>query len=112
MHEYAITESLISIVLSEAKKAGAIRVKAINIVIGELSSIVPECIELYFSLLSEGSILEGAKLNFINVPAEIECKFCNLVFIKRENGVKCPVCGRIGSFTEKGKEFYIESIEI
>lgn len=112
MHEYAITENIIELVLEEAKKVEEGNVTAINIVLGEISSILPECIEFYFKALSEGTILNGARLNFINIDAELICKSCGKTFLKKLSGIECPICGGIGTFTEKGKEFYIKSIEV
>lgn len=112
MHEYAITESIVGLVLEEAKREQAEKVSEIKLVIGELSSIVPECIEMYFEVLSEGTILKGAKLVFINVEAELRCSSCGTKFLKRESGIECPLCGSLGMLTTKGTEFYIESMVI
>lgn len=112
MHEYAITENIVSLVLEEAKRSGVSKVAAINLVVGELSSVIPECIELYFDPLSKGTILEGTKLRFISIDAQLKCNSCGKIFLKKENGIECPGCGGIGTFTENGKEFYIESIEV
>lgn len=112
MHEYAITESIVQLVSEEAKKANANKITVINIVAGEISGVIPECIELYFESIAEGTLLEEAKLNFEVVKAELKCTSCGEIFLKKKNEIECPKCGGTGRFTEKGKEFYIESIEI
>ena len=112
MHEYAITQSIIALVLEEAKRAGANKVNTINIIIGEISSIIPESVELYFEPLSNTTLLQGATLNFINVYAELKCNQCGKTYLKKEHGMECPDCRGIGVFTEKGREFYVESIEV
>jgi len=40
MHELAITQNMLDLVLEQAKKIGAERVGKINLVIGEMSGIV------------------------------------------------------------------------
>jgi len=112
MHEYAITESIIDIVSEEAKNAGAGRISKIKLVIGELSTIMDESVEMYFDIISRGTIAEGAKLVFTRVAAEFECRACKIRYNKKNNGFFCPVCGDMGTPTDIGKEFYIESIEI
>lgn len=112
MHEYAITQNMVVLVIEQAQKSGATKVVAINLVVGELSSMVPECIELFFEPLSKGTIAEGAKLNFKCLNAELKCKVCEKVFPKKENGIECPECGGSGVFTDQGYEFYLESIEV
>jgi len=112
MHEYAITENLIEIVSEELKKHNSKKLTTVNLVVGEISSIIPECIELYFEALVRNTELQDAKLKFETIPAELKCSSCGKLFKKTKNKLECPECGEIGVFTDKGKEFYIESIEI
>jgi hydrogenase nickel incorporation protein HypA/HybF len=112
MHEYSITESLIALVLEEGERVKAEKVRSINLVIGELSTILPDCIKMYFEVIAKGTILEDAQLNFKEIKAELKCNLCGEIFSKNKNRYECPECGGLGVFTEKGKEFYIESIEI
>lgn len=112
MHEYAVTQSMITLALEEAHRAEASKIIEIRLVIGDLSTIVDDSVQMYFDLMSEGTIAEGAKLVFRRVKAEFKCKNCGEVFIKPAKGFDCPKCGHMGTPTEVGKEFYIESLEI
>jgi hydrogenase nickel incorporation protein HypA/HybF len=112
MHEYAVTQSIIDIVAAEAAKRGAARVSAINLVIGDLSSIIDDSVALYFDLIAAGTVAAGAKLHFRRVKPEFYCRNCQKNFSKPPQGFDCPVCGALGSPTEIGKEFYVESMEI
>jgi len=62
MHELAVTESIIEIVSRHAAEAGARKVSAINLVIGDLSSIVDDSVQFYFDYLSRDTIAAGAEL--------------------------------------------------
>lgn len=112
MHEYAVTQSMISMAVEEANKAQASRILEIRLVIGDLSTIIDDSVQMYFDIMSEGTIAEGAKLIFNRVKAEFKCKECGEVFIKPDKGFDCPGCGGLGTPTGKGREFYIESLEI
>jgi hydrogenase nickel incorporation protein HypA/HybF len=112
MHEYAVTQSIVDIVVAEAAKAGATRVSAINLVIGDLSSIIDDSVALYFDLIAAGTVAAGAQLIFKRIRPEFYCKHCQTNFTKPAHGFDCPVCGALGSPTEVGKEFYVESMEI
>lgn len=112
MHEYAVTKSFVDIVIKEAEKHSAGKVSRITLVIGELSSIIDDSVRLYFDLIAEGTITEGAELVFKRVKAEFFCKNCQLNFEKPSKGFDCPKCGNLGVPTDVGKEFYVESIEI
>jgi len=51
MHEYSITQSLLELALAKANEAKASRITRINLVIGEMSGVVAECVQTYFDLL-------------------------------------------------------------
>lgn len=112
MHEYAVTRSIVEIAETQAKQAGAARITAINLVIGDRSSILDESVRLYFDLIAEGTIAQGAELNFQRRKTEFYCPNCQTNYPKPSKGFDCPTCGSIGSPTEAGKEFYVASIEI
>ncbi len=112
MHEYAVTQGLIELVLQEANKAGAKKVTEIRLVIGDLSTILDESVQMYFDIMSEGTITQGAKLTFKRIASRFLCKNCGHEFEKPPRGFDCPLCGGFGLPTGVGKEFYIESIDV
>ena len=59
-----------------AVKSGAKRILEIRLKVGELSGVIPACVEEYFSMLSEGTIAEGAAIVSETIPASIECRDC------------------------------------
>ena len=112
MHEYAVTESILDIVQDEAVKAGASRVEAVKVVLGELSTFVDESIEFYFSELSRGTIAEGARLSFKKLEARAVCQSCGNNFRPRQAFFACPVCDSPVFDLTQGQEMYVDSIEI
>lgn len=112
MHEYAVAKGIINTCINEAKNSGASRIIEIRLVIGELSTIIDESVQMYFDVMSEDTIAKGAKLVFSWVKAELQCRECMTKFDKPKNGFECPICDGQGALTGVGKEFYIESIEI
>jgi len=112
MHEYAVTQSMIKLVLEEANRGEVSKILEIRLVIGDLSTIMDESVQMYFDIMSEGTIAEGAKLVFNRIKAEFKCRTCGEVFVKPPKGFDCPKCGGLGTPTGVGKEFYIDSLEI
>jgi hydrogenase nickel incorporation protein HypA/HybF len=112
MHEYSVTEGLLKLVLDEAQKAGASRITEIKLVIGDLSTILDESVQMYFDIMSEGTIAHGAKLIFRRIPAQFRCKDCGIEYIKPKTGYDCPACGGLGMPTGVGREFYVESMDV
>ncbi|MDN5326224.1 MAG: hydrogenase nickel incorporation protein HypA/HybF [Moorella sp. (in: firmicutes)] len=112
MHELSVTQALVDMVVAEAEKAGASSVDRINIVVGELTGIVADSVQFYFSLVSAGTLAEGARLSFKYVPAEFYCEKCGRVYNRSGFSFRCPHCCHSGIILNKGKELYIENIEV
>jgi hydrogenase nickel incorporation protein HypA/HybF len=112
MHEYAVTKNVLDIAIEEAQRCCASKVLSIRIVIGDLSAIMDDSVSMYFEFFSKGTVAENAKLEFVRVSAEFYCQSCNENFQKPKTGFECPKCGTTGKLTQRGKEFYVESIEI
>jgi hydrogenase nickel incorporation protein HypA/HybF len=112
VHELAITESLLKIALRHAKQAGAERITQLNIVVGELSSIVDDSVQFYWDIISEGTIAEGAELHFERIEGRLRCLSCGHVFPLNHEDFICPVCGAKEVVTVGGDDLRLESIEI
>ena len=112
MHELAVTQSLLDIVLKEASQAGAKKVNAVNLVIGELSGLVDDSVQFYFDFLTKDTAAEGYKLNFKRVPPKMKCRACGEEFSPAPDEWICPKCDQWQAEVVAGKEFYIDSIEV
>lgn len=113
MHELAVTQGILSVALDAASRAGAARIAAIDLVIGDLTSIVDDSVQFYFDFLARGSAAEGAALRFRRVPAEGRCLACGAQFtVGAQVVATCPACGSDQLLVTGGREFYVESIEV
>ncbi len=113
MHELSITQSILAVVLEAAEKAGARRVTAINLVIGDLSSIVDDSVQFYFDFLSKETIASEAKLNFEREAAQAACLDCGHEFeVSAPLMALCPQCESVRLRITGGREFRVESIEV
>lgn len=113
MHELAITENIIKIACEEAVKHDVKKVLEIRIEVGELTGLIPSCIQEYFDIASKGTVTEGAKLIISKVPVTVRCKGCGSVeeFYPRFN-YSCKNCGNGDFKIIKGNEFLIQSMEV
>jgi len=112
MHELAITQNMLDVVLEQAKEAGAKEVGKINLVIGEMTGVVKECVQFYFGFLSQGTLAEGAALAFTMVATKARCRVCDKLFELEEFDWTCPYCGGKEMEIVAGKELFVESIEV
>jgi len=112
VHELAVTESLLQMALQHAQPAGATRVTAVHLVIGQLSSIVDDSVQFYWDMISAGTLCEGAQLQFERVPASLLCLTCSHTYILDGELMGCPRCGSERVKVTGGDEFRLESIEV
>lgn len=110
MHELAVTRSILEIALRHAGQAK--RIARLNLVVGDLSSIVDDSVQYYWDLVAAGTPAEDARLHFRRVPAEFSCMVCRQRFTPGPQDLACPGCGSTGVKVEHGEEFYVESIEV
>jgi hydrogenase nickel incorporation protein HypA/HybF len=108
MHELAITENILAIVLEASCRR---QVKVITLMIGELSGVEQEAVGFCFPIVAKGTAAEGARLEIIRIPAMIRCRSCSAEFHLNDDWT-CPVCTALGGEVQGGREFYVESIEI
>lgn len=113
MHELPVTESILKIAVEASERNGARRITAINLVIGELSSIVDDSVQFYFDMLSKGTLAEAAVLRFRREPSRAVCLDCARQFdVSAPLVPQCPRCGSARLQVKGGREFFIASIEV
>jgi hydrogenase nickel incorporation protein HypA/HybF len=112
MHELAVSQSLLEIVLRHARQAGGARVSAIHLVVGQLSSIVDDSVAFYWDFVARGTRAEGAQLHFRRVPARFGCQACGHEYTPEAISWECPACGSAQVRVKAGDEFFVEAIEV
>ena len=112
MHELAITQSMFDIVLKQAEHSKAKKVTKINLVIGEMTGVVSDCVQFYMDFLSKGTIAEGVIISVNSVSPTAKCRDCSETFIVKELDWTCPHCDGINLDITGGKELFVESIEV
>jgi hydrogenase nickel incorporation protein HypA/HybF len=106
--------NILDIVLEYAGKAGAKKVSKINLIVGDLSDLIPEWMQTYFEFVSKDTIAEHAKLEINRVRAVIRCKQCGKEFTLNQESwqFSCPECQSADIELLSGREFTVESIEV
>jgi hydrogenase nickel incorporation protein HypA/HybF len=107
MHELGIAQEVVAIVAQHARR------KVIRVVleIGKLSAILPDAIRFSFDICSEGTVVEGAVLEIIEIPGRARCRACDREVILERPFGRCE-CG--GSDLEwlTGEELRVKEYEV
>ena len=115
MHELAVTESLLQVVLRRARENGAEKVLSVSVRIGGLSDLVNEWVQRYFDHLSRGTIAEGAVIRIERIPATFRCHECGHVSPadpRTRETVRCPLCSSAEMELVSGRECFVQQIEV
>jgi hydrogenase nickel incorporation protein HypA/HybF len=106
MHELGITRNIVSIV---TEKAQGEQVRRVTIAIGKLSAVLPEAIRFCFNIVSQGTIVEGADLEILEIPGTAECRTCGSQFELEQLYGRCP-CGSADINRLTGEELLIKQM--
>ena len=108
MHELGITQNIVAIAAEHAKGA---KVQRVSLEIGKLSAIMPEAVRFCFDICCQGTVLEGAKLDIIEIPGMAQCRHCGAeVPLEQPFGI-CS-CGSVELDVISGEELKIKEMEI
>lgn len=112
MHELSVTQSILKICEEEKNKHNFKNILKINIKVGKLTGLVPECIEEYFKVISKETFAENAKMEVVKIPLKIKCNECEYVGVIGRNEYECPSCESKNFRITNGNEFYIDTLEV
>jgi hydrogenase nickel incorporation protein HypA/HybF len=112
MHELAATQNILETALQHALNAGARRITALHLVVGQMSEMRADSVQLYWDSISPGTPAEGARLHFRPVSLELHCQECQHRYAPSTDDVACPACGSERVRLLIGAEFYLEAIDV
>lgn len=110
MHELPITQNILQIALRHAREAK--QIIRVNLVIGDLSSVIGDSVQFYWDMISKGTIAEGSTLHFTRIKASFRCEECENEYEPSDREFNCPHCGSNQVVLVAGREFQLESIEV
>jgi hydrogenase nickel incorporation protein HypA/HybF len=113
MHELSIANSLVDVATEHARANGAERILSVTVRVGALSCVHKSALEFSFELVSQGTMLEGASLQIIDVPVAVFCETCQReVELAEIQRFRCPDCDTPSADIRRGRELDIATIEI
>lgn len=112
MHEVALMQQAITIVMDRAGQENANRVRAVRMRVGLDAGVVPDSLLYAFGILTDSTIAQGAELSIEQVPVRCYCPHCRAEFTPLNVFYDCPVCHQPASQVRSGHELEVVSIEV
>lgn len=108
MHELGITQNIIAIV---DERAGEKKVRKVTIEIGKLSAIMPDAIRFCFDMCAQGTAVEGAELEIMEIDGRGLCGTCGSEMLLTLMAGRCE-CGSTNIKCIAGQELNIKQMEV
>ncbi len=112
MHEMALAESMLDIVLTAARSNGGTRVSTVWLEIGALSHVAPDALRFCFDAVTRDTAVAGARLEIITTPGLAWCMPCGETVPLAQQGDACPQCGSYQLTVAQGGDMRVKEIEL
>ena len=108
MHELGIAQSIVDAVLDAVEEP---RITRLELQIGKLSGVVADALRFCFDLVTEGTALQGARLDIVEVPGRGDCRACGASFELHDPIVLCA-CGSADVEIGSGQQLRIAAVDV
>ena len=108
MHELAITEGVVEAVTGRLPGA---RITCVRLEIGALSGVVADSVRFCFDLVTDGTDLQGARLEITEPAGRCRCRVCGSEFEPDGPILLCP-CGSADISVLNGQDLKITSVMV
>ncbi len=101
--------------LEREKGFAPAKLRSVTLLVGANRLFVQDWVQMMFDSLTEGTVLEGAKIVLETVPATAQCSICGETFRyspDHHHGPQCPICGSEEVTALTGNELMIKQIEV
>ena len=112
MHEMSLAENVREIIEDAASAQGFRHVRRVVLAIGELAAVETDALQFCLDVVLEGSVAEGAALDFVVTPGEGWCTRCAQTVALHERYDPCPHCGSYGLEVRAGAQMRVSALEV
>lgn len=112
MNELTLCEDIISLVKERSYARNFRRVKRIKLELGEFAQINKNILQHCFEQVAPGTLVEGARLDLIDIPGAAYCNLCQKIFLAQMPKDHCFHCGTSDTRLLSGQELIIREMEV
>ncbi len=109
MHELSLCEAIAATV---SRHAGDQEATGVVVRIGHLRQVVPDALSFCWTMLTDGTDLQGCSLEIEHVPAVIRCDGCHAETALDVPLMVCPACTSDAVTLLTGEEFLVVAVDL
>ncbi|MGH3696172.1 MAG: hydrogenase maturation nickel metallochaperone HypA [Pseudonocardiaceae bacterium] len=109
MHELSVAEAIAQKV---SERAAGRPVSAVAIRVGHFRQVVPDALDFCWTMITDGTELQGCRLEIEQVPATVHCQDCDATTTLDVPLLVCGSCEGSAVTLRTGQEFVVVSLDI
>ena len=109
MHEMALAEGVLQVVLEAAQNQ---KVRRVRLQVGRLQAVVPESLEFSFQLAASDTPAADAVIELEEIPARLHCRLCGAMSEIDLPPFNCRHCGASDIEIISGDEMLVDAVEL
>jgi len=111
MHELALSQSIVDLVVDRAGKEGLHAVTRVVVEVGIAAGVAPDALRFCFDVVAADTLARGAELAIETITLQARCRTCACEFEPPRLISSCPRCGSPGPSLLKGRELRVKAFE-
>jgi|SRR5208283_4285220 len=111
MHELALSQSIVDLVVEYARKEGVRAVTRVVVEVGVAAGVEPDALRFCFDIVAADSLAQGAELAIETTTLQVRCRDCECEFEPARLVSSCPHCGSYAPRLLRGRELRVKSFD-
>lgn len=111
MHELALSQNIVDLVVERARQEGVRAVSKVTIEVGKAAGVEPDALRFCFDIVTADTLVQGAELVIETIALQARCRHCASRFEPAGLFSACPRCGSYAPSLERGGELRIKSFD-
>ena len=111
MHELALSQSIVDLIVECARKEGVHAVTRVTLEVGMAAGVEADALRFCFDVVAADTLARGAELAIETIALQARCRDCNCEFEPVRLVSSCPRCGSYAPLLLRGREFRVKSFD-
>jgi len=112
VHEMALCESILELIVDQARAQSFSRVERVRLEIGSLAAVEIPALRFGFDVVTRDTLAEGAALEIQEIPGRAWCMPCGESCTLVARGDACPRCGSYQLQIVDGTQMRVKELEV